>query len=165
MKLFGILTAGLALLTLMGCGGGGSKVGTIVGAWRWAGLATSDSGGAASVTCPGTLNVDGSDISCSASDLTIFTEDGYYQHDLRPDGQRVRLTGSYSQTGNNLSFLVDRISVDLDDSGTFSGDETEELAETMVYRGRLTKLDGGAMGLVYEYEDYSYAVVFERTSL
>ena len=156
------LAAGALLLPLIGCGGGGgSKVGSIVGTWRTTGIGQIGDSGSALVSCPGSITVGGETVECDTQPR-YFGADGFFLSYYEEDGRIGRLTGSYTHVDNEIQITLEEDAIDRDGSGTFSGDEIEELIVPVTYTLTIGRLDSDSIGMTFDDGDIRYVVVMGR---
>lgn len=157
------LAAGALLLPLIGCGGGGgSKVGSIVGTWRTTGIGKVGDSGGALVSCPGFIVVDGERIDCDTQPQ-YFGADGFFLGYFEEDGRIGRTTGTYTHVDDEIEVTVTETAIDADGSGTFSGDETEELIVPLTYTLKVGRVDTDTIGVTFDNGDVRYVFVMSRS--
>lgn len=160
MKRLGLLAAGLLLLPLVGCGGGGT-VRSIVGTWRWsaiggAGLST----GTALSTCPGAVTINGVEVTCGPTDITQFNSSGEFVNNTVDDlGRKARERGTYTVSGGDFTVTVVETAIDYDSNGVYTGDEIEEEVEPITYTGRVERSEGSDLVITFGTESLQVGVL------
>lgn len=130
--------ASLSLLIVAGCGGSGgptpSASRTLSGTYDLVGL---ESGGQ-STRCPGSIETDGSDLSCTATDTFTFRKNGTVRFSSGSGG----VTSTYVLTNRTLTFMQGN-----------GHKETADIEE---------REDGKVLRLTFHFDRYTLVQVMRR---
>ena len=166
-----MVSAVMLLPLLSGCGGtsngdgGGSGNVTLNGTWRSTAIGPANSSSASLVSCPGTVTVEGDEVSCGANDTITFTDNTFREDSPDDLGNPQRTTGTFSRSGSSLNATASQIATDENRDGVYEASETETLDSPISIGIQIKELTSNRLKLEFDLTNFgghAFAATFSR---